>query len=94
MHSDHRDRYHLRQLHEVHPGDRVSLDPDAIAALADDRPDDVDWDAIHADARQVLVRHRPTPTRLVLDVRTPTGRAVIQGPTGGALLVAKPANDF
>lgn len=94
MHSDHRRRYHLRPLAEVHPGDRVSLDADAIAALDDDRPDDVDWDRVHADASQVLDRTRLTPTRLVLDVRNPRGRRGIEGDDLARLLLAKSENPF
>lgn len=89
MHSQHRDRYHLRPLSDVYPGDRVSLDPDAMTALAAGTPDVVDWDQVDADARQVLDRHRTTPTHLWLDVRTPDGRAVIEGSTVAQLLVAK-----
>lgn len=94
MHSEHRRRYHLRPLSEVHPGDRVSLDAAAITAMVDDRPDDVDWDQVHTDAAQVLGRTRPTIARLSLDVRGPRGRTKIAGPTETLLLLAKSENPF
>lgn len=92
MHSEHRARYHLRPLADVYPGDRVSLDRDAIDAYEAGEP--VDWDKVDADARQVLDRHRTTPTHLRLDVRSPDGRAVIDGNTAAYLLVSKPPRRF
>jgi hypothetical protein len=93
MHSEHRRQYHLRTLAEAYPGDRVSLDAEAIAAVIDDRREDVDWDRVDADASQVIDRHRYTPDRLSLEVRGKRG-AGIEGHTAATLLVARPANPF
>lgn len=94
MHSEHRRRYHLRPLSDVHPGDRVSRDAAAIAALVDGRPDDVDWDEIHVQASQVLVRTRQTQTQLSLQVRDPRGPARITDHVDTPLLLAKSENSF
>lgn len=93
MHSEHRRRYHLRPLAEVHPGDRVSTDAEAIRAVTDDRPDEVDWDRVDADAAHVLDRFRISPTRLSLEVRGNRG-AGIEGHVSAPVLLHKPERPY
>lgn len=90
MHSEHRRRYHLRPLADVHPGDRVSIDADAIAAVQADRSDEVDWGKVDQDAAQVLDRFRLTPTRLSLEVQRSTRNAGIEGHVSAPVLLHKP----
>jgi hypothetical protein len=93
MHSEHRRRYHLRPLADVHPGDSVITDRAAIDAVTNDRADEVDWDQVEQDAAQVLDRHRPQPYWLTFDVRRPQRPVTgIEGHPATSLLVSKPPN--
>lgn len=99
MHSEHRRRYHLRPLADVHPGDRVSLDETAIRLVSDDQEDQVNWARVDRDASQVLDRMRPSPDRITLDVRdgapgSGSRRHGLEGHTAAPLLVWKPANSY
>jgi hypothetical protein len=90
MHSEHRKRYHLASLADVHPGDDVILDADAIAAVRDDRPGDVDWSAVEADARHILHRHRPSPDRLTFPVTHAGQRRELAGAPAVPVLLHRP----
>lgn len=92
MHSDDRTRYHLRPLVDVLPGDRISLDAQAIAAMRDDRPGDVDWADVDDHALDVLDRTRLSATRLTL--RTRGGLGNVEGATGARLLLQPRADRF
>lgn len=88
MHSDHRRQYLIRQIDEVHPGDRVSLDHEAMQLVLADRADEVDWDAVDAAAAVVMRRKRPKPDRIELAAKgAPQGR--IRGQSGQDFLVHK-----
>jgi len=64
VHSDHRRRYHVRPAEEIYPGDRVSTDADAIAAIRADADAELPPHVID-DAALILNRNRRTPTRFV-----------------------------
>jgi hypothetical protein len=91
MHSEHRARYHVRPAAEVYPGDRISVDPQAIDAVNGDRKADaaVDWPAIERDAQLVQNRQRPTPTRLTFS--TPSG--TVRVGVGDDVLVVRERSD-
>ncbi len=62
MHSDHRRRHHLRPASAVYPGDRVTLDAAAIAALRADADADLPAEVVE-DAALIVGRRRPRPDR-------------------------------
>ncbi len=71
MHSDHRRRFHIRPASEVYPGDRVSTDAAAIAAVRADSDAEIPAEVVE-DAALILARRRPAPSRFVFP--TPAGR--------------------
>jgi hypothetical protein len=88
MHSEHRRMYRIRPIDDVHPGDRVSLDHEAMQMVRDKRADQVDWGAVDAAAALVMRRKRPKPDRIELAAKgAPQGR--IRGQSGQDFLVHK-----
>ena len=68
-----RSHYHVRPADEVFPGDIISTDAAAIAAVLGDRGADsaVDWPAVEDGAQLVRHRRRIRPDKLRF--ATPTG---------------------
>ena len=88
MHSDHRRRYHIRPAESVYPGDRVTTDAAAIAAVRADPDADLPADVVD-DAALILARSRQTPTRF----RFPTSAGTLRLDSGQDVLVVKERGD-
>lgn len=91
MHSEHRSRYHVRPAADIYPGDRISVDQQAIDAVNGDRRADaaVDWRAVEEQAGLVHHRRRPAPARLVFL----THRGKVERAAGDDVLVVRPRVD-
>lgn len=91
MHSDHRRQYHVRPAAEVYPGDRISTDAEAIAAVNGDRDADsaVDWERVEAEAGLVYERERQSRTRISFK----TSRGRVPRATYDELLVVRERSD-